>query len=75
MTGIGELPQPVDRYAASKGLTYPMKSSVVRGMLASVKAIQGASLLLTLDVAMIQALGTELIAAWKGGCRAFCGER
>ncbi len=58
-------------FMGGTGLMYPMKSSVVRGMLGSVKAIQGATLWLTLDVAMAQALFTELRAASKGECRAF----
>lgn len=57
-------------YAASKGLIYPLKSSVFRSMMAGAQDTAAAALPLTLVLAEAQGLYVELSQAAKGGCRA-----
>ncbi len=63
------------RYAASApnylggtGLIYPMKSSVVRSMLADANAAAASGGLITLDLALAQGFGTEMHSMATGGC-------
>lgn len=63
------------RYAMSRpnllggrGLIYPMKSGVVRSMVADANAAAGAGALLTLDLAIIQGLWAEGRSIANGDC-------
>jgi len=58
-------------FMGGTGLLYPMKSSVVRGMLQSVQTTLKATPWAMLVAAEAQALFTELDMARKGQCRAY----
>lgn len=55
-------------YLGGTGLIYPMKSSVVRGMIADANATAASGGLMTLDLALAQGVGTEMYSMATGGC-------
>jgi hypothetical protein len=55
-------------YLGGTGLIYPMKSSVVRSMVADANATAASGGLMTLDLALAQGLGTEMHSMATGGC-------
>lgn len=55
-------------YLGGTGLIYPMKSSVVRSMLADANATAASGGLITLDLALAQGFATELYSMATGGC-------
>jgi hypothetical protein len=64
------------RYAASQanylggtGLIYPMKSSVVRSMIADANATAASGLLFSVDLAIAQGFATEMYSMATGACR------
>ena len=55
-------------YLGGTGLIYPMKSSVVRGMIADANATAASGGLMSLDLALAQGFGTEMHSMATGGC-------
>lgn len=55
-------------YLGGTGLIYPMKSSVVRSMLADANATAASGGLITLDLALAQGFGTEMYDMATGAC-------
>jgi len=55
-------------YLGGTGLLYPMKSSVVRGMISDANATAAAGPLLAADLALAQGFGTEMHSMATGGC-------
>jgi RHS repeat-associated protein len=56
-------------YAATKGLLYPLKSSVFRSKIASSATTAGAGFLIGVDLSLAQALWAEYQAAAAGECQ------
>ena len=55
-------------YLGGTGLIYPMKSSVVRSMVADANATAASGGLMSLDLALAQGFGTEMYSMATGGC-------
>jgi hypothetical protein len=55
-------------YLGGTGLIYPMKSSVVRGMIADANATAASAPLFALDGALLQGVITEGISMANGEC-------
>jgi hypothetical protein len=55
-------------YLGGTGLIYPMKSSVVRSMVADANAAAASGGLMTLDLALAQGFATEMYSMATGGC-------
>jgi hypothetical protein len=55
-------------YLGGTGLIYPVKSSVVRSMVADANATAASGGLMTLDLALAQGFGTEMYSMATGGC-------
>ena len=57
------------KYAASKSLIYPMRSSTVRSMLRTANTTAASGALISFDLALAQGLAVEVYALSNGGCR------
>lgn len=55
-------------YLGGTGLIYPMKSSVVRGMIADANATAASGGMMSVDLALAQGFGTEMYSMATGGC-------
>ncbi|MBS1852706.1 MAG: RHS repeat-associated core domain-containing protein [Acidobacteria bacterium] len=55
-------------YLGGTGLIYPMKSSIVRGMIADANATAASGGMMSVDLALAQGFGTEMYSMATGGC-------